>query len=99
MAGFVYIMSNPSFVPNLIKIGKSDRDPMTFRAGELASTGVPEPFVVEYFAFVTDHHKLEKKLHERLSARRRRGNREFFDCPLQGAIKTDKGGRTGRNKI
>jgi hypothetical protein len=30
MAGFVYIMSNPAF-PNLLKIGKSKKDPTTDR--------------------------------------------------------------------
>jgi hypothetical protein len=30
MAGFIYIMSNPAF-PNLLKIGKSKKDPTTDR--------------------------------------------------------------------
>ena len=37
-------MSNPSFSDGRIKIGKSNRDPDTYRKDELDSTGVPEPF-------------------------------------------------------
>ena len=46
MAGFVYIMSNPAF-PQLLKIGKSGKDPTGDRVKELNQTGVPEPFKVE----------------------------------------------------
>ena len=59
MAGFVYIMSNPSFADGRIKIGKSDRDPEEFRKSELNSTGVPEPFKVEYSAYCPSSYKLE----------------------------------------
>ena len=48
MAGFVYIMSNPSFADGRIKIGKSDRDPEEIGKPALNSTGEPEPFKVEY---------------------------------------------------
>ena len=79
MAGFVYIMSNPSFVKGRIKIGKSDRDPLTERKAELETTGVPEPFRVEYFALVHDHHALERELHREFANYRVNKSREFFD--------------------
>ena len=44
MAGFVYVMSNPSLSEGLLKIGKSDKDPTKYRVDELQTTGVPEPF-------------------------------------------------------
>ena len=53
-------MSNPAF-PDLIKIGKSKKDPTTDRVSELNQTGVPEPFKVEYYAFVEDEDYLEQK--------------------------------------
>ena len=53
MAGFIYIMSNSAF-PNLLKIGKSTKDPTKDRVSELNQTGVPEPFKVEYYALVED---------------------------------------------
>ena len=58
MSGFIYVMTNPAF-PDLIKIGKSQKDPTTDRVNELNQTGVPEPFKVEYYAFVGDENKFE----------------------------------------
>jgi hypothetical protein len=81
MPGFVYVMSNPSFVPGRVKIGKSDRDPEKYRRDELHTTGVPEPFHVEYYAFVEDHDGLEQALHRIFSAQRVYSAREFFDVP------------------
>jgi hypothetical protein len=86
MAGFVYVMSNSSFAVGRIKIGKSDRDPEEFRNSELYSTGVPEPFRVEYYVFVKDHHELERKIHRHFVAQRPNKNREFFTCSIMDAI-------------
>ena len=59
MAGFVYIMSNPAF-PGLLKIGRSRKDPTIDRVNELSlSVGVPQPFKVEYSAFVENNELLE----------------------------------------
>ncbi len=85
MAGYVYIMSNPAF-PDRIKIGKSDRDPDDFRKHELNSTGVPEAFKVEYWAYVDNHHEIEKQLHRRFQSSRPNKNREFFTCSIPAAI-------------
>ena len=86
MAGFVYIMSNPSFVRGRVKIGKSDRDPLTGRKSELETTGVPEPFRVEYFALVHDHHSLERDLHAQFAHCRINKAREFFDVDVAKVI-------------
>jgi hypothetical protein len=85
MSGFVYILSNPA-MPNLLKIGKSDRDPSAFRAAELYTTGVPQPFKVEYFAYVDKHHELEVIIHSRLSNLRPNSNREFFTVGVEEAV-------------
>jgi hypothetical protein len=85
MSGFVYIMSNPSFQDGLIKIGMSDRDP-THRKSELETTGVPDKFHVEYYAFVSDHYSLERRVHRKLDASRPNKKREFFKCPIPEAI-------------
>lgn len=81
MAGFIYIMSNPAF-PDLLKIGKSKKDPTTDRVSELNQTGVPEPFKVEYYAFVEDEDYLEQAVHRYFDAQRPNKSREFFtvDC-------------------
>ena len=85
MAGFIYVMSNPA-MPNLVKVGKSDRDPETFRKKELETTGVPEPFKVEYYAFVDDHNSVEKDVHSDLSKYRNKPNREFFKCSVPEGV-------------
>ena len=87
MAGFVFIMSIPAF-PNLIKIGKSKKDPTTDRVNELNQTGVPEPFKVEYYAFVEDEDYLEKAVHRKFSSKRPNKNREFFSVDCVAAIDT-----------
>ena len=78
MAGFVYIMSNPAF-PDLIKIGMSKKDPTKDRVSELNQTGVPQPFKVEYYAYVEDESLLERLLHQKFEDERPNKNREFFN--------------------
>ena len=87
MSGFIYIMSNPAF-PDLIKIGKSKKDPTTDRVNELNQTGVPEPFKVEYYAFVEDEDYLERAVHAKLHQYRPNKNREFFKIDCLVGIKT-----------
>ena len=88
MKGFVYIMSNPSFSDEIIKIGYSDRDPNHFRKNELDTTGVPTPFVVEYIAIVEEPYQIEKEVHSNLAEFRESKNREFFKCKLDKVINT-----------
>ena len=85
MAGFIYIMSNPAF-PNILKIGKSKKDPTTDRVNELNQTGVPEPFKVEYYAFVEDEDYLERVVHQKFASQRPNKNREFFSVDCVEAI-------------
>jgi len=88
MNGFIYIMSNPIFSDGRIKIGKSKSDPSSFRKDELYSTGVPEPFQVEYFAFVENYDSVELQVHERLDDKRPNKEREFFTSTITEAINT-----------
>lgn len=85
MDGFVYIMSNPA-LGNRIKIGKSSRDPKSFREKELDDTAIPEPFKVEYSAFVENYDKIEKKIHDYFNHCRPNKKREFFTCTISEAI-------------
>ena len=84
MEGIVYVIKNPAF-PNLVKIGKSDRDP-NLRKEELQTTGVPKPFKVEYWALVDDPSSVEKKVHIKLQDLREDKNREFFNCSVPDAF-------------
>ncbi len=82
--GFVYVLSNPS-IPGKIKIGKSSRCPH-LRAKELSSeTGVPQPFKVEYFAFMDGYDECEREVHDQLFDYRENKKREFFSADAQHA--------------
>ncbi len=62
--GFVYIMNNDS-MPGLVKVGRSKKVP-TERAKELEDTGVPKPYIVQYYAFFDDMIEAEKRAHKAL---------------------------------
>ena len=77
MYGFLYVLLNLG-MPGLLKIGQSERHPMT-RAAELSDhTGVPFPFELAFFVEVTSRQQAEKAVHEALAARRVNEAREFF---------------------
>lgn len=77
--GYVYVLSNP-VMPNLVKIGMTERENLDKRLKELYSTGVPVPFECEYACRVNkeDCAKIEKALHTAFSPYRVNANREFF---------------------
>lgn len=84
--GYVYILTNPSFQRNWIKIGMTSHD-VEIRAKELDTTGVPLPFEV-YAKMETAHYeKAEKLIHkmiDRFTDKRVRKSREFFNIePIQ----------------
>lgn len=85
MAGFIYVLSNDAF-PNLLKIGKSSKDPTTDRIQELNSTGVPTPFNCEYYIFSENFNEIELAVHKRLSDLRYNPNREFFRISILDAV-------------
>lgn len=85
--GYVYVMINPS-IPNLVKIGKTLRDPYE-RAKELSSaTGVPTPFIVVYYKAFSNCHLAEAAIHKYLEEKGMRinSNREFFQTTPTEAI-------------
>ena len=84
MFGYIYILSNP-YMPGIVKIGRTERDPNE-RISELSNaTGVPAPFVLEYSAFVPDLEMAEKEIHVVLSRNRVDDNREFFKLSVEQA--------------
>lgn len=77
MIGFVYILVN-DHMPDLCKIGCTERSPHE-RAAEISkATGVPAPFDVLCYAEVEDFQRIEARLHQWLSEYRVSSNREFF---------------------
>jgi hypothetical protein len=87
--GFVYILSNPS-LPGLLKIGFSRKVPDE-RADELYTTGVPSPFVVEFYCLTEGDMELESTVHRLLSSARHSANREFFRIDLREAVACVRG--------
>jgi len=86
MLGFIYIMSNPAH-PDLLKIGQTSKDPLV-RRKDLSTTGVPEEFVIEYQALVSDYRRQEKYIHQRLNKVRHSSRKEFFSISIPEAINT-----------
>lgn len=85
--GSVYIMQNPAFSSDMLKIGRTEREVFQ-RAKELSTTGLPDDFNVCYERDVPDCFLAEKRLHQKLKRYRYRANREFFILPLDQAIST-----------
>lgn len=84
--GFVYILTN-DYMPNVYKVGCTERSPHE-RAAELsASTGVPAPFEVLCYIECHDFQAVETKVHGWLSGNRISNGREFFNGGLEYAVR------------
>ena len=86
--GFVYILTNPSFKDDWVKIGKSSR-PVDIRSKELDNTAVPLPFEIYATLQTSKYESVEKQLHkmiDMLTDLRIRQNREFFNVPPAKAL-------------
>jgi hypothetical protein len=86
--GYVYILTNPSFREDWVKIGKSSR-PVDVRSKELDNTAVPLPFEIYATLKTEKYDKVEKQIHkqiDRLSDLRIRQNREFFNIAPSVAL-------------
>lgn len=87
-AGYVYILTNPSFKEDWVKIGKSSR-PVDVRSKELDNTAVPLPFEIYATLKTVKYNEVEKQLHrmiDRLTDLRIRQNREFFNVEPAKAL-------------
>lgn len=86
--GYVYILTNPSFREDWVKIGKSSR-PVDVRSKELDNTAVPLPFEIFATIKTVKYNEVEKHVHktiDRLTDLRIRQNREFFNVAPQIAL-------------
>lgn len=86
--GFVYILTNPSFREDWVKIGKSTR-PVDIRSKELDNTAVPLPFEIFATMRTKKFNEVELLVHktiDRLTDLRIRQNREFFNVAPQVAL-------------
>lgn len=86
--GYVYILTNPSFREDWVKIGKSSR-PVDVRSKELDNTAVPLPFEIFATMKTEKYDRVERLVHktiDRLTDLRIRQNREFFNVSPQVAL-------------
>lgn len=86
--GYVYILTNPSFREDWVKIGKSSR-PVDVRSKELDNTAVPLPFEIFATIKTVKYNEVEKLVHkiiDNLTNFRIRQNREFFNVAPQKAL-------------
>jgi len=86
--GYVYILTNPSFREDWVKIGKSNR-PVNIRSKELDNTAVPLPFEIFATIETVKYNEVEKLVHktiDSLTDLRIRQNREFFNVAPQMAL-------------
>ena len=86
--GYVYILTNPSFRKDWIKIGRSER-PVNIRSKELYNTAVPLPFEIYATIQTIKYKDVEKFVHntlDHLTKARICSNREFFKVEPQRAL-------------
>lgn len=86
--GYVYILTNPSFREDWVKIGKSSR-PVNVRSKELDNTAVPLPFEIYATIKTRKYHEVEKHVHsfiDELTELRIRDKREFFNVKPEKAL-------------
>ena len=91
-AGYVYILTNPSFREDWVKIGKSTR-PVDIRSKELDNTAVPLPFEIFATIKTVKYNEVERLVHkliDSLTNFRIRQNREFFNVAPEKALEIFK---------
>ena len=82
----LYCLSNPS-MPGLYKIGRTSKTPEE-RALQLFTTGVPEPFTIEFAKKVNNAAEKERNIHRNLEEyHERMPGREFFRVPSVESIR------------
>ena len=74
---WIYVLTNPT-MPNLVKIGYTDKTPDKRATQVSRSTGVPLKFNVAYAFRCFNAHALELELHRYLKDYRINTDREFF---------------------
>lgn len=85
--GYVYILTNPSFREDWVKIGKSANE-VDLRSKRLSNTSIPLPFEIYATIKTSKYSELEKLLHEvldDLAKSRINPKREFFNITPQKA--------------
>jgi hypothetical protein len=80
--GWVYVIKNAA-MPGLVKVGFSLQDP-AIRAQDLAGTGTPFDFEVQFDALVYGPREVEQRAHAYLSDHL--AGKEWFRCSVNAAV-------------
>jgi len=86
--GYVYILTNPSFKENWIKIGRTERE-VNVRSKELDNTAIPLPFEIFATIKTEKYVELEDTIHNQLTKltdKRIRPSREFYNLAPEVAL-------------
>lgn len=86
--GYVYILTNPSFKEDWVKIGKTSRS-VEERVNDLDNTAVPLPFQIYATLQTKGYNEAETFIHkalDHLTKSRIRSNREFFNVQPQQVL-------------
>ena len=81
---WIYVLSNKT-MPNLVKIGFTDKTPDKRAEQVSRGTGVPVKFSVEYAFRCFNAHALEFEVHKYLAPYRVNNDREFFQLTVDEA--------------
>lgn len=86
--GYVYILTNPSFKGDWVKIGKTSKT-VEQRVKDLDGTAVPLPFEIYATLKTRKYSEVEKVVHDTIDSltdKRIRQNREFFNITPREAL-------------
>lgn len=86
-SGYIYVLSNPSFMQGVYKIGFTTRNPEDRMAELQRNSGVPTAFELEYSEFVLNCESVEGRVHANLADYRVNPKREFFKVSLVTIIR------------
>lgn len=81
---WIYILTNKT-MPNLVKIGFTDKTPDKRAEQVSRGTGVPVKFSVAFAFKCFNAHALENEIHKYLSSYRVNNDREFFQITVEEA--------------
>ena len=76
--GFVYLATNEEFMPDLVKIGMTNKDDVQERIAGLSGSNMPGKFMCRFYRQADDPLNVEKELHELFSYCQVDERREFF---------------------
>ena len=83
--GFVYILTHPCFLPNIVKIGKT-QGAVEDRAKQLFTTSLPKEFNIYATLRTSKFSETEELMHDYFNAKRISLKREFFNISPAEAL-------------